>query len=92
MGQFECKEGDKGKAWHYDLGKLVEVTYQRRKVYIQSEDVEVVTLAGVHLETDKVLVFPPQATPDIAAAIKAKEARAAALSSVDDQTSTQLAT
>lgn len=92
MKRFECKEGDKGKAWHYDLGKLVEITYQRRKVYIRSEDVEVVTLAGVHLETDKVLIFPPQATPDIAPAIKAKEARAAALASVDDRASAQPAT
>ena len=83
MTQFEIKEGQKEKAWHDDLGKLVEITFQRRKVYIKSEDVEVVTLAGVHIETDKVLVFPPQAAPDIAAAIKAKEARAAALALVD---------
>lgn len=66
------KEGDREQAPHPDLGCLVEVVYQRRKVYLASWDVEVTTLVGVHLATDKVLVFPPQATPDIAAAIKAK--------------------
>ena len=71
------KEGDKEKAWHRDLGKLVEVSYQRRKIYIRSEDVEVVTLVGVHLESDTWLVIPPQSAPEIGEAIRAKEAREA---------------
>jgi hypothetical protein len=72
MKQFKPQEGDKGRAIHPDLGKVVDVIYQQRWVHIASEGVDVFTLVGVHSDTDKVLVFPPSSTPDIAAAIKAK--------------------
>lgn len=75
--QREIKEGDKGRAIHPGLGQVVEVVYLRRQAHLKSEDVEVLTLLGVHLETDEVLVIPHQSVPDIAAAIKAKAARAA---------------
>jgi hypothetical protein len=73
------KEGDKERAWHPDLGKVVEVVYKRQAVFLQAEDVEVLTLVGVHEETGEALLLPPQATPDIAAAIKAKASSAATI-------------
>ena len=68
------QEGDKERALHPDLGRLVEVVYQRRRFYYQPEDVHVVALVGVYPETDEALVIPPQSEPDIGAAIKAKNA------------------
>ncbi len=67
------KEGDKGRAWHPELGKLVEVVYQTRTIFLNVEDVEACTLVGVHLETDMVLMMPHQSSADVGRAIRAKE-------------------
>jgi hypothetical protein len=67
-------EAHKGKAWHPDLNQLVEIVYQRRWFHYLPEDVDVLTIVGVHLATNTVLAIPPQAAPDIGAAIKAKAA------------------
>ena len=63
-------EGDKGRAWHPDLQKLVEVVYQIRTFFLRSENVEVCTLVGVHLPSDTILTMPHQSAPDVVRAIK----------------------
>ena len=63
------REGDKGRAWHPDLQKLVEVVYQTRTFFLRSENVEVCTIVGVHLATDTILTMPHQSTPDVVRAI-----------------------
>lgn len=70
---YMVKEGDKGRAWHPELGKLVEVVYQTRTIFLDVEDVEVRTLVGVHLQTDTVLMIPHQSSADVGPALRAKE-------------------
>ena len=67
------REGDKGRAWHPDLQKLVEVVYQTRTFFLCSENVEVCTLVGVHLPTDTILTMPHQSAPDVVRAINSQQ-------------------
>lgn len=66
------KVGDKCRAWHYDLHKVVEVEAQIRTVTLYPEDVTVTTMCFVHVDTDTVLTMPHQSAKDVGAALRAK--------------------
>lgn len=74
MKRFEPQEGDKGRAWHDDLGCMVEIVYRRQWFRYLPEDVDVFTLVGVYEPTGEALLIPPQSAPDIGAAIQARDA------------------
>jgi hypothetical protein len=63
------KEGDKGKALHHELGRVVEITYKILPEYVTIEGWVVRdALFGVCDETGEVLLIPPDTPKAIRAA------------------------
>ena len=62
-------EGARGRALHPELGKMVQITYQRRDYEVQGVMITDL-LVGVHEPDGQVLSVPAQSLPRVQAALR----------------------